>query len=119
MNIQLILFKKIFFIAQKCGFHIVPNNHYYPIPDTRKIRKALWDDPLKLIGINLNDEKHIEMISIFSNYKKEFLTFPLEKTLIPHEYYTMNPNFGPIDGEVLYCMIRYFKPKRIIEIGSG
>lgn len=27
--------------------------------------------------------------------------------------------FESVDGEVLYCMIRHFKPKKIFEIGSG
>jgi hypothetical protein len=27
--------------------------------------------------------------------------------------------FGSIDAEILHCMIRYFKPGKIIEIGSG
>ena len=34
-------------------------------------------------------------------------------------YYFENPNFGYADGVFLHCMIRYLKPKRIIEIGSG
>ena len=27
--------------------------------------------------------------------------------------------FENVDGEILYCMIRHFKPRRIIEVGSG
>ena len=38
---------------------------------------------------------------------------------MPHQYYVSNEEFGPVDGEILYCTIRYFKPRRIIEIGSG
>jgi len=31
----------------------------------------------------------------------------------------LNGVFGSVDGEILYCMIRYFKPGKIFEIGSG
>jgi len=34
-------------------------------------------------------------------------------------YFFENPNYGYADGVFLYCMIRYLKPKRIIEVGSG
>ena len=30
-----------------------------------------------------------------------------------------NGTFDSVDGEILYCMIRHFKPQRIVEIGSG
>lgn len=34
-------------------------------------------------------------------------------------YYYNNGSFGSGDAEVLYAMIRYLKPKRIVEVGSG
>ena len=35
------------------------------------------------------------------------------------EFYLKNTNFGDGDAEYWYNIIRHFKPKRIIEIGSG
>jgi hypothetical protein len=43
----------------------------------------------------------------------------MNETSIPYQYYVSNPAFGSIDGEILYCVIRYFKPRKIIEVGSG
>ncbi len=37
----------------------------------------------------------------------------------PYDYYLNNPTFGIVSGPILYCMIRHFKPQKIIEIGSG
>ncbi len=34
-------------------------------------------------------------------------------------YYFENPFYSYSDGIILYSMIRHFKPKQIIEIGSG
>ena len=34
-------------------------------------------------------------------------------------FYYDNPSLGPADAEYLYCMIRHFRPSRIIEVGSG
>jgi hypothetical protein len=37
----------------------------------------------------------------------------------PHEYYLQNGWFESVDAEVLYSIIRYLKPRRIFEVGSG
>jgi len=54
-----------------------------------------------------------------SNYRGEYESFPRERTTVPYRYYVGNGGFDSVDGELLYCMIRHFRPKRIIEIGSG
>ena len=46
------------------------------------------------------------------------LIFPIEKTN-KTEYYYDNDSFCSGDSEYLYNIIRFYKPKRFIEIGSG
>jgi predicted O-methyltransferase YrrM len=73
-----------------------------------------------LIGIELNEKRQLELLTIFTNsFKHEYERFPENRTHVPHEYYMSNGFFGPVDGEMLYCMIRHFRPKKIFEIGSG
>lgn len=45
--------------------------------------------------------------------------FPGLKHRFPYQYYVNNGSFESVDGEILYCMIRHFKPRKIFEIGSG
>ena len=112
--------RKTFSIWEKLGFHVYVNRFDSPIPDTRILKENIWLNPSELVGINLNWEKQFELLSIFrTNFKNEYDNFPKDKTPTNHEYYLNNPNFGSIDAEILYCMIRHFKPKRIFEIGSG
>ena len=112
--------KKTFPIWQKLGFHITPNHFYEPIPDTRELKDELWTRHSDLVGIEINEERQINLLTLFSSkFKDEYETFPRFKTSIPHQYYVNNGSFGPVDGEILYCMIRHFKPKRIFEVGSG
>jgi len=112
--------KKTFSFWQRLGFHITPVHFYESIPDTRKLKDSLWETYSELVGIDINEKKQLELLSFFvSNFQKEYKDFPLNKTLIPYQYYINNGGFESVDGEILYCTIRYFKPKRIIEIGSG
>lgn len=114
-------FNKLFSFWQFLGFHITPNGYYQPIPDMRTIENS-WDKTSELIGIDLNGHVQLRLLASFAaGYKAEYDKFALEKSQIskPYEYYINNKQFESVDGEMLYCMIRHFKPKRIIEIGSG
>ena len=54
-------------------------------------------------------------------FKLEYEAFPQNKRDVeaPFDYYVNNGGFESVDGEILYCVIRSFKPKRILEVGSG
>jgi predicted O-methyltransferase YrrM len=113
-------FKKTFNFWEKFGFHIVPIHFYEPIPDINSLDSNLWKKKSELIGINMNENVQLEYIDLFTNlYKSEYKSFSRYKTNIPFQYYTHNPSFSTINGEVLYCMIRHFKPNKVLEIGSG
>ncbi len=109
-----------FNLFQKVGIHITPNHYYWPIPDTSKLKPELWERESEMAGIDLNESDQRDILHTFENkYRSEYEQFPLEPTDIAHQYYVNNRDFGAVDGEILYCMIRHFKPAKIIEIGSG
>lgn len=114
-----ILFSRIFALCERLGFHITRNHFYQPIPDTGTLKDPLWLRQSQLVGININEQKQVEMINQFLRFKNEYDNFPGNRTAKPWQFHTGNPHFGPVDAEVLYCMIRHFQPKKIIEIGSG
>lgn len=111
---------KSFSFWEKLGFHITPNHFYQPIPDTRTLKDDLWEKESELAGIDMNDNRQLDMLTLFSSrYKNEFEQFPENETDIPYQYYLNNGLFERIDGGILYTMIRHFKPDKILEIGSG
>ena len=110
----------IFSLGQRLVINITRNTFYSPIPYLSELDDDLWSRRSELIGINLNAKKQLELLSSFvSSYRDGYEQFPLEETAILHEYYVNNSGFESVDGEILYCMIRRFKPHRLIEIGSG
>lgn len=119
-RISSIIFKKLFPLWEKLGFHITRNHFYEPIPDTRTLKDDLWEKQSELVGIDMNEEGQINLLSLFaSKFKEEYESFPRNKTSIPYQYYIDNGAFESVDGEILYCMVRHFKPNKIFEIGSG
>jgi len=112
--------KKTFPLWQKLGLHITANHFYEPIPDTSTLNDNLWLKCSELVGIDINEQEQINLLSEFGlKYKEEFNSFPKNKTECPYQYFVNNGGFESVDGEILYCMIRHFKPRKIIEIGSG
>lgn len=117
-NISNWFFHNLFLFNQKLGFHITRNHFYHPIPDTRLLNDELWIND-EISGVKLDQNRFLDMLSEFSVYKDEYDQFTKLATSSPHQYFSNNGSFQAVDGDVYYCMIRNFKPKRIIEVGSG
>jgi hypothetical protein len=111
---------KNFSLWQKLGYHITPNNFNEPIPDTSSLNDNLWLRNSELVGVNINEQEQLNLLSDFaSNYKEEFNSFPQSKTECLYQFSFNNSFIESVDAEILYCMIRHFKPHKVIEIGSG
>jgi len=112
---------KTFRFFEKCDIHISRVECYDPIPDTRTLKDSLWEKHTEMVGVDINLKEQFELLSQFSSkYAEEYNRIPRTKTDIPYQfYYYYNGGFPPVDAEILYCMIRHYKPSKIIEIGSG
>ena len=118
-NILTPLMKLLFRILQPLGIHIVRNHYYEPVPDTRELKSKAWRKLSQLVGIDMNEASQLKMLkSIFPKFLSE-CNFPTRSTGSPFEFHLGNNRFEALDAEVLYSFIRHFKPRRIIEIGSG
>ena len=95
-------------ILKKIGVFPLTSNYYEPSFNFDYLKKKL-SDKRSLPGIKFNIDDQIRNLSKF-NYLKELndLDFVMD-----------NNFFEAGDAEIYYQMIRYFKPNKIIEIGSG
>lgn len=83
-------------------------NHYYEPFFTGPL--APLDEPRDLPGIDWNEDAQVDFLREIRTAK--------EIALLPRELLASSA-FGPGDAEMLYHVIRAFKPARIVEIGSG
>lgn len=90
------------------GFHLSPNHFYWPIPDTKGLKKYNFDRKFPDSGIRIDDTKVINLLKRLKDYKEEYSSIMQD-----------NAYESGGDGFILYSMVRHLKPKRIIEIGSG
>ena len=112
--------KSLFLIWEQKGAHITPVHFGEPAPDTRELKDELWARPSAMIGIEMPDEEQLDLLSqLASTYRSEYERFPAEPTASPSRYYLNNGMYLSADAEILYCLVRRLKPKRVLEIGSG
>lgn len=114
-------YPEFFSLWQEHGVHITPVHFYQPIPDTRTLPESLWERRNELVGIEMNDPVQLDLLcNCFPEFRNEYERFPTSAaTARPGQFHFDNGRFDGTDALVTYCMVRHFRPRRIIEVGSG
>ncbi|NDJ18736.1 class I SAM-dependent methyltransferase [Myxacorys almedinensis] len=97
-----------------------PPGHFYspiPSPDILEGTEIFNKNCQEILGVDLKEQEQLSLLHEFATYYNE-LPFTKEKNS-SCRYYFDNQYFRHSDGIILYSMLRHFKPKRVIEIGSG
>ncbi len=101
----------------------VPAGHFYSplvlIDEVKKRESEIWNIKNKeeIKGIDLRTEEQIQLLKSFTQFYEEIPFKATYQTNVRYQF--ENGYYSYSDGITLYSMIRYFKPKKIIEIGSG
>jgi predicted O-methyltransferase YrrM len=96
-----------------------PPGHYYsPVPDEKTIPEIMpVYYTINIPGLNLNDEEQISLLGKLLQFY-HVPVFPSQKDP-DFRYYFNNDHIGYSDGIILSAVMQYFKPGKIIEVGSG
>lgn len=94
--------------VERLGFHIVPNHFYWPFFNSRHLYTYDFESKFQCEGIDFPDEKMREILSAITHFSDEYQPLHTEDGY---------PSNG--DGAILYGLIRYLKPRHVVEIGSG
>ena len=109
--------------SREFALRFAPPGHFYsPHADLDQIEDNAHSlfhrpSPKDLPAIDLNVAAQLSLLSRFSQFYKELPW--IDATQPSNRYHLANDFFGHGDGIILYCMMRAFRPRRIIEIGSG
>jgi len=110
---------RLFPIAERLGIHLYPVHYYSQLPDTRDLRRRYeqWYRRSDLPGLAMDVERQLELLEqLTAPYGEEMARLP--------RYEEETQRFGTgecgeIEALTYYCFIRQFRPKRIVDVGSG
>jgi predicted O-methyltransferase YrrM len=100
----------------RVGVFPVRNHYYEPQFDHREPRRPFFEDRA-LPGIDWNVDGQLALLAKLP-FAHEIAELPRRKSGVL-EFHLGNEIFESGDAEVWYQMIRWLKPRRIFEIGSG
>jgi hypothetical protein len=104
----------------KHGFLPVPVHFYQPIPDIPELeRRKVWDRISKIRGIRFKPENYIEFITQLAQKYADECNWPNNPSGNRMHFHLHNGSFSYGCAAPLHCIVRHYKPKRIVEIGSG
>lgn len=111
------LLTRAFRVLQSAGVNVTPNHFYWPIPDVAQLEKRDWQIYSLPPACNFELRRQMELAQELAACYGEEWHFSDQQN--GGEYHYHNGYFEAVDAEVAYGMVRYFKPKRIVEIGTG
>jgi Methyltransferase domain len=103
-------------VLMQLGVFPIRDHYYEPMFHPRHLQRPL-EDQRDLPGINWNEEGQLALLKQM-NFSAE-IEGRWGASGSPTQFHINNVGFESGDAEYWYSVVRYFKPARIIEIGSG
>jgi predicted O-methyltransferase YrrM len=105
--------------SRRLGFDLELRSFYSPIPDLTLLDGETWSHRSELPGIELDLDRQLgfvesELASLISEFRP-----PRAATADRTEFFLHNGLFQAGDAELLYAMIRRYKPTTVLELGAG
>jgi glycosyltransferase involved in cell wall biosynthesis len=103
-------------LLDRAGVTVVANHYHEPTYSSEQIFRDP-DAPRALVGIDWNLDGQKQLLAQFDF--AEALRSLEGRRCGGRTFHYSNGYCGPGDAEALYCMIRHFKPRNIVEVGCG
>ena len=98
----------------------MPVHYYSPVPDVKDLEsRNIWQRRSKLGGIDLYPGEQRKLLQLLGQRYGLECDWQYQKPEDPFMYHTSTTNFSYGCAAITHSLIRHFKPKRVIEIGSG
>jgi hypothetical protein len=102
-----------------------PDGHFYsPVVDPDDIarrRAQIWPAEPAVRGIDFDDESHTHLLcDVFPGLLQDF-DYPEEgnEDASDGRFFVRNSQFSWLDCRALFVLLRHWRPRRMIEVGSG
>ena len=110
-------FRRNFDRFQRAGFSLLSTHAPTPIPNVFQLPPGALQ---RSYDFGLRDEaEEIRRVTEVARYAHELENVGIGHAEADFQFYFQNYVLEAVDAEILYGMVRYLKPKRIVSIGVG
>jgi predicted O-methyltransferase YrrM len=103
--------------ARALGYDLSRHSFYSPLPDREQLPVELWDEPNPMLGVRFELEEQFEFLEQQLRQYVPAFTARCEDPVSGFELW--NGTYESVDAETLYAMVRYARPRQVVEVGSG
>jgi methyltransferase family protein len=110
--------RNAFRMFQRIGITVSPNHYYWPVPDFRELESRKWPADEEPVGVDLALDRQMDFLkTVVPQYRSEWASDSAPFFSVNYNY--SNGFFETVDAEIAYCLVRHYKPRRIVEVGGG
>ena len=97
---------------------VKPLHYYSPVPDIDQLKNNIerWYRRGNWSAIDLNVDGQLRLLDDLQPFSSEYEKLPSFAEIAMAGY---GPGYGEVEAHLLHCILRYLKPRRVIEVGSG
>jgi hypothetical protein len=93
------------------GFDLLRRNFYSPLPHLEELPPETFQRRIPMPGIAWEMDRYESFLRDLAPFLTEFTP--------PDGFFWGNGMYGPVETEILHAVVRHYKPKRVVELGSG
>ena len=101
---------------------LFPNGHFYsPVASSADLaarRDSIWRKRDGCAGVDFREEAQLKLLHTLARHALG-IRFPTESDGAEERYFYSNDQFPALDAEFLYAALCEWRPRKMIEIGSG
>jgi len=112
-----------FFVGYKMmlrfGVHVLPDHYYVPVSNVWVLERTRtkWAKPSAMLGVSVQlDEQVSNLQKICLPYQSEYMGNSVYHEAVSRMF---GPGYGYIEAQALHAVVRYYKPRKVVEVGSG
>jgi hypothetical protein len=109
----------LFRLSLRGGLIVLPKHYYVPIADINGLARTRhkWAKRSTMTGVDMNLDEQVRFL------RESVLPFQSEylgnKTYLKGTKAGFGPGYGFIEAQAYHGILRFLKPKQVIEVGSG
>lgn len=106
-------------LGTRVGIHILPVHYYSPVPNILELEKtkSIWAKKSEMPGVEINlNQQATNLRTICLSCQDEYAGNKVYQEGVSKQF---GPGYGYVEAQALHAVIRYYKPRRIVEVGSG